>query len=291
MKFRFWFQAYDAGSSQAGSFAHRPGTLPQGGDVLPPAVVTMKEGLSTCSKTTGCTGITFEADSSTDDGKARKTWFKQKTVEANGQAGWQSYVVDANPSHYNLPRYYYQTEASAGEYDIPPAFRRAGEPQIPGYPWLPVSSKGNLHLTPGTSCTGDCPDGPDCVCVHTITYHWPMSNARMLYAGGHCHAPSCISIELDKNDTGMPELLCNQTTVYGKGEVSRDKYDELGYIVLPPCLWGDDAGLDKPAWLPPNTPMFSIKRNYNTHAGHYGEMASWQMRGVGFSADQLRVTV
>ena len=74
-------------------------------------------------------------------------------------------------------------------------------------------------------------------------------------------------------------------------QVSRDKYDELGYIVLPPCLWGDDAGLDKPAWLPPNTPMFSIKRNYNTHAGHYGEMASWQMRGVGFSADQLRVTV
>lgn len=29
------------------------------------------------------------------------------------------------PSHYDLPRYYFQTEGNAGEYDIPPAFRRA----------------------------------------------------------------------------------------------------------------------------------------------------------------------
>ena len=28
--------------------------------------------------------------------------------------------------------------------------------------------------------------------------------------------------------------------------------------------------------------MYSIKRNFNTHMGHYGEMASWQMRGVNF---------
>jgi hypothetical protein len=159
------------------------------------------------------------------------------------------------PTHYDLPRYYYQTEGWAGEYDVPPAFRRAQDPQIPGYPNWPASSKGDMHLTPGSSCTGDCPDGPDCACIHTITYHWSMSNASMLYAGGHCHAPSCIGIELYKNDTGAPELICNQTTHYGVGGVKTDKYDEAGYVTLPPCLWGSDKeGLKGPVYLPPNTP-------------------------------------
>jgi hypothetical protein len=57
------------------------------------------------------------------------------------------------------------------------------------------------------------------------------------------------------------------------------------YVVLPPCLWGDASeGLAPPSWLPPNTPMFSVKRNRNTWTGHFGEMASWQMRGVNFPA-------
>mgnify|MGYP004361758237 CR=1 FL=1 len=34
--------------------------------------------------------------------------------------------------------------------------------------------------------------------------------------------------------------------------------------------------------------MFSIKRNRNTHAGHFGEMASWQMRGVNFDGLRAR---
>ena len=55
-----------------------------------------------------------------------------------------------------------------------------------------------------------------------------------------------------------------------------------GYIALPPCLWGDDKGLNSSFLLPPNTELVSIKRNRNTKTGHYGEMASWQMRGVNF---------
>jgi len=185
------------------------------------------------------------------------------------------------PSHYDLPRFYYQTEGWAGEYDIPPAFRGAADPPITGYEALPVSRPGQLHLTPGSACIGSCPNGADCACEHKITYHWVMSNATMLYAGGHCHAPSCISIELWKNDTGTPELLCRQASKYGTGHVAGDKFDELGYVVLPPCLWGArNEGLEPPVYLPPDTPMFSIKRNWNTHAGHTGEMASWQMRGV-----------
>ena len=120
-----------------------------------------------------------------------------------------------------------------------------------------------------------------------------MTNARMIYAGGHCHAPSCISIELWKNETGTPQLVCNQTSLYGKGDVAKDKFDEAGYIALPPCLWGTESELNDPVWLNGTTPMVSIKRNRNTRAGHFGEMASWQMRGVGFPdpSKQLKISL
>jgi len=195
---------------------------------------------------------------------------------------FQEYEPDAGagrPSHANLERIYYTTEANAGEYDVPPAFALPGQP-IPGYPNWPQKTP-----TPGTTCTGSCPDGPDCECVHTITYHWTVSNIRLIYAGGHCHAPSCVSLELFRNDTGTPKLLCRQVPKIGQGRFPHDKWDEAGYIALPPCLWADDdPSLERSQWLPANTPLVSIKRNRNTHVGHYGEMASWQMRGVGFPA-------
>lgn len=192
-------------------------------------------------------------------------WFKEYAI--NGE----------QVSHYNLPRIYYQTEAWAGEYDIPPAFVLPGHP-IPGYPNWPMNKP-----TPGTTCTGNCPDGEDCECVHTIVYKWTVSNIRLIYAGGHCHAPSCISMELYRNDTGHEmELLCRQVPVYGQGNVTHNKFDETGYLALPPCLWGKDKGLNPSVLLPENTPLVSIKHNRNTHMGHYGEMASWQMRGTSF---------
>ena len=95
------------------------------------------------------------------------------------------------------------------------------------------------------------------------------------YAGGHCHAPSCISMELYHADTG--ELLCAHYPHYGQ---THQIFDELGYLALPPCLWGKDTeGLMEPVYLPYDANLTSIKRNNNTFA-HYGEMASWQMRGV-----------
>lgn len=288
MKFRFWFEEYKEGAPVRGSYSNRPGALPRGFDALPPADnITVEAALDRCTNAADCSGITFRAADGMAGGQPTRVYFTNGTSRADGQTEWQSWVVERPVSHHHLPRFYYQTENAAGEYDVPPAFRRAGDPPIPGYPNLPISTTkpGDLHLTPGTTCTGTCPAGPDCDCVHTITAHWTMSNARMLYAGGHCHAPSCISIELFRNDTGTPKLVCRQTSHYGVGDVSRDRFDEAGYIVLPPCLWGsEEEGLEPPVWLPPNTPMVSIKKNRNTHAGHYGEMASWQMRGVNFPA-------
>jgi hypothetical protein len=51
---------------------------------------------------------------------------------------FQEYVPSVNnstPSHYDLERVYQQTEANAGEYDIPPAFGLPGQPVV-GYPDL-----------------------------------------------------------------------------------------------------------------------------------------------------------
>jgi len=197
---------------------------------------------------------------------------------------FQEYKVDSagKPSHYDLKRFYYQTEAWATEYDIPPAFRLPDGPAIPGYPEWPVGKP-----TPGTTCTGTCPGGADCECLHTITLKIKVSNIRVLYAGGHCHAPSCVSLQLYINTTGNMTLLCDQVPVPGKGDVEHDRFDEKGYIKIPPCLWSDDPseGLEKSVWLPQDTELVSITKKRNTHTGHYGEMASWQMRGVTWPAD------
>ena len=63
-------------------------------------------------------------------------------------------------------------------------------------------------------------------------------------------------------------------------------YDELGYLALPPCLWGPaEEGLIPPTFLSFDTNLMSIKRNNNTYT-HYGEMASWQMRGILVKKDE-----
>ena len=205
-------------------------------------------------------------------------WYQEFQKNVNGTG---------KPSHLNLPRIYQQTEANAGEYDVPPAFAQKDHP-IPGYVDWPLDKP-----TPGTTCTGACGSGDnmkeDCECIHEIHYQWSVGTGQtsfpkekggmtLIYAGGHCHAPSCISIELYRNDTG--EILCRQLPVYGKGDVTNDKFDEAGYVALPPCLWGEEDGLLDPFELPYGTPLLSIKKNRNTRVGHFGEMASWQMRGL-----------
>merc|ERR1711879_1039221 len=84
-------------------------------------------------------------------------------------------------------------------------------------------------------------------------------------------------MELYNEDTG--KLLCRQEPVYGTGT---EIFNEEGYIAIPPCLWsenGENPGLVEPDLLTWNTNLMAIKRNNNTNK-HYGEMASWQMRGI-----------
>ena len=44
------------------------------------------------------------------------------------------------------------------------------------------------------------------------------------------------------------ELLCEERPVYGgRGAIDRPEFDEPGYILQPPCLWGDaQFGLQEP---------------------------------------------
>ena len=155
--------------------------------------------------------------------------------------------------HKKLERFYYQTEAYAGEYDIP----KCGEGIPPEY------------------------------CIHSITAHFQGRDMidkniignnkgfKLIYLAPHCHAPTCIDMELYNQDTG--DLICHVNGDLGKG--TEDKYDEEGYIKLNPCLFGEDDGLLEPHLFKWDTNFTSIKRNNNTNA-HYGDMASWQMRGI-----------
>jgi hypothetical protein len=49
-------------------------------------------------------------------------------------------------------------------------------------------------------------------------------------------------MEIRNNATG--ELICRQNPVYGgTGKIDLAKFDESGYILQPPCIWGDGPGL------------------------------------------------
>ena len=77
-------------------------------------------------------------------------------------------------------------------------------------------------------------------------------------------------MEIWNNRTG--ELLCRQEPIYGgTGKVDLPKFDEPGYILQPPCLWGDAPGLE-PMPLASGV-AFTVKAITNNTYGHHGEMA------------------
>jgi len=171
----------------------------------------------------------------------------------------------APASHRNLLRMYYQTEAWSSEYDIPQCDK--------GTPSSMCTHEITAHFTVEKMAQRcDIRKNPTC---WGENYDKENQGINLIYAAGHCHAPACISMELYNADTG--KLLCAHYPDYGK---TNQVFDELGYISIPPCIWGsEEEGLMSPVFLPFNANLTSIKRNNNTW-GHYGEMASWQMRGV-----------
>lgn len=119
-----------------------------------------------------------------------------------------------------------------------------------------------------------CPPGtPTDKCTHEITgtVTPPGTDLHIVAAHYHCHAPTCLAIEVWNNKTG--ELLCREEPHYGGGTnllPNGDRFDEAGYIDQPPCLWGSPP-LEPPP-LVSGIPLF-IKAVTNNTYGHTGEMA------------------
>ena len=170
--------------------------------------------------------------------------------------------VEEVPSHQNLIRFFWVTEAMSGEYDIP----KCKDENLNNCVYEITS---NFTVR---DMMNDCDVRKNPSCWGNTTEY---DGINIIYAAGHCHAPSCISMELYNADTN--EILCRHDPVYGK---SHEIFDELGYLAIPPCMFGpEDQGLTPPTFLSYDTTLFSRKINNNTNA-HYGEMALWQMRGV-----------
>lgn len=199
-------------------------------------------------------------------------YIEQKQREGVGHSTAAA-MLDKNSvaSHQDMVRFYWTTEAGAGEYDVP-------------------------------ECNSESPPSQ---CVHVITSRWKvrdfldfndektkqLKGIELVYAGPHCHAPECLSMELYNADTG--KLLCSMQPDFGKGRRNEstlggffegeEKYDEEGFIAIPPCMWSSHndstENLPRPDFLSLDTKLLSIKRTNSTFP-HTGEMASWQMRGI-----------
>ena len=126
-----------------------------------------------------------------------------------------------------------------------------------------------------------CPEGtPVEKCTHEITGVVTVPGDKMHFVGAHyhCHAPTCLKMEIYNNATG--ELICAEETYHGQGNninkgaaKGTDRFDEEGYIAQRVCLWGNSTyGLEKPP-LMSGTKIF-IRAITNSTNGHHGEMVS-----------------
>ena len=91
----------------------------------------------------------------------------------------------------------------------------------------------------------------------------------------------CADVQVQQERRGVQrydgELLCREDPVYGgTGKIDQPKFDEPGYILQPPCLWGSsEFGLEEPVDTTGYT-LHSVKTSNATY-GHHGEMAWQQM--------------
>lgn len=147
------------------------------------------------------------------------------------------------PSHINVFDITWSIAGATGEYDVP------------------VCAAG----TPVEQCKheisgGVVPPGQD---YHFVAAHY------------HCHAPTCLSLEIWNNRTG--ELLCREVPYHGGTLEGGDlpRFDEPGYIAQRVCLWGLHPPFERPP-LVSGEPLW-VKAVTNNTYGHHGEMALPQM--------------
>jgi len=203
-------------------------------------------------------------------------FYFQEYKPATSSSAMDSSTSVSPASHKQLLRFYHQTEAWAGEYDIPMASKNDPPEQhvhVITSRWKVQDMLFDCDLYDATICTGTGSRNSS-----------QTAGIKLIYAGPHCHAGTCLSMELYNADTG--QLLCGMQPIYGKN--SSETYNEEHFLAIPPCLWSETGqdGLPRAELLTLNTTLWSIKRSNNTFP-HTGEMASWQMRGILVAAGDL----
>ena len=133
-------------------------------------------------------------------------------------------------------------------------------------------------------CSFSCPHAESLLAARALSALLaPLSGAPTLRAG---HAPTCLSMSIANNATG--EMICENKPSFGgqnpadKHDPNRpgtgraaDRFEETGFIAVPPCLWGSpEHGLDPPPSLEGLT--LRIVKKSNATYGHHGEMAHGQ---------------
>jgi hypothetical protein len=127
-----------------------------------------------------------------------------------------------------------------------------------------------------------CPHGtPTEKCVHEIqgSFNVPKLNGQdiaLISGHFHCHAPTCLQFDLFDNVTGA--LICREVPIYGghSNGILEKKFDEQGYIAIPPCIFGNEEdGLLSPT-IVSNRTLHAVKYANSTY-GHHGEMAWLQV--------------
>jgi len=107
---------------------------------------------------------------------------------------------------------------------------------------------------------------------------------RFITMEGHCHI-GCIAMEMwIMDDPENPQLLCNATVKYGKGD---GWMDELGYISgAQTCIFG--GGYRDPVNLHPNTKLMSVKISNNTNS-YTGDMGLWEINAAPLPTDLQQI--
>ena len=88
-------KVWSAGGPKAGGprrYVHAQGALPAGGDVMPKRRMRPADAIDACNASDSCLGLTFKSETPSPSGLV-DAYFKNE-VTANGDAGWQSWVVN-----------------------------------------------------------------------------------------------------------------------------------------------------------------------------------------------------
>jgi len=174
-----------------------------------------------------------------------------------------------DPNYQNAFFAFRDTEHGNGEYDVVKC--PAGTP-----PDQCVHTViGNYRIR---DIMRSCGSRADTWCSPSRTGTWPESQfIQFLRVSPHCHAPSCISMEMINADTN--KTICKTTPLFGTA--MNETMNEAGYLAgIPPCVWGyKEDGLLQPPVVSLDTNITVIAKE-NATTNHFGQMGHWQMRAA-----------